>query len=201
MAVAENLEILLPVHADFVAGIDAHHGHLAQHRQHVVGLAVGILGHIIADAVHLLLDELALGGDRHILQLDVVKHAQQRVVDPIIVISGSCRHLTRQFQRGGIAHLTVSAVQGVAVDGRLVAGADLGNLDVEFAVLNGSLGLDAVSLLLGRVECGGNLIALLLEVQHNGHGVRTSRDTSFPSAVQVLCHCGEARHDDHGDTQ
>ena len=86
MAVAEDLEVRLAVDTDFVVGINAHQGHLAQHGQHVVGLAVGVLGHIVANAVHILLDELTLCSDLNILELDVVKHVQQRIIDPIVVI-------------------------------------------------------------------------------------------------------------------
>ena len=91
MSIAEDFEVRLAVDTYLVVGIDGHQRHLAQHSQHVVGLAVVILGHVIADAVHLLLDELALGGYRHIFQLDVVKHLQQGVIDPVIIATGWSR--------------------------------------------------------------------------------------------------------------
>ena len=76
MPVAENLETGLPVDANLIVGIYGNQGHLAQHFHDGIGLAVGVGLDIVANAVHLLLNELLLSSNLHILELDVIKHIQ-----------------------------------------------------------------------------------------------------------------------------
>ena len=68
VAVLIDFEVAVALHEDVVLTVHRHHRHFAQHVEHGLCLRFVISLHIVADAVYLLLDELALGFDFHTFQ-------------------------------------------------------------------------------------------------------------------------------------
>ena len=58
-----DFESAAAVYLDVVLAVDGHHGHLAQHVEHGVGLGIGVVGNGVGDTVGFGLDKRAHGGD------------------------------------------------------------------------------------------------------------------------------------------
>ena len=68
MAVLVDLVVRVAFHEDVVFSVHCHHRHLAEHVHHGLCLRLLIGLHVVADAVYLLFDQLALGLDDDALQ-------------------------------------------------------------------------------------------------------------------------------------
>ena len=201
MAVAEDSKIGLTVDTNLFLTVNTDQRHLAQHGEHIVGLTVGISLNIVANAVHLLLDELTLGGDLNALELDVVKRVKQRVGHPIIVVTRRLHFIARHVQRHGVAHDGKRSLEGVALEFGLIDTAALWLGHGEFVTLERGLGRHVVELLHRGVHRDSDALAVLLDVDDQGHRLRSGNHVAAPSAVVVLCHSREAREHYHNHTQ
>ena len=95
VAVLVNLERRGAFHFNLVLRVNAHQRHLAQHVHQCDRAAVGVSLHVVAQAVHLVLDQEPLGGHFHLAQshAHAVNHGIERAVVPLVIgCSGLRRH-------------------------------------------------------------------------------------------------------------